>query len=98
MKINKITIMGLVGAVVPSIALAQLQVDPAPAGEPTMVAQRIITYNEHPCPLVVSATRLGDGSIRARCNNGEVYRVAVMKGIEIAMRCSAAEKMGIKGC
>jgi hypothetical protein len=80
---------------------------PAPEGDPKAVALKIIRANFDPpdCPKVSKAVRLSeDKSIRATCSNGEVFRVATMeepgskKKMEIAMKCSAARKMGIKGC
>jgi hypothetical protein len=52
----------------------------------------------HPCDDVVSSTRLSDGSIRALCSNGEVYRVARLFGELTAMKCSTAVRLGITGC
>lgn len=80
-------------------AHAQPVIGPAPNGEPTVVAQKIILENFDPpdCPLVVSAVRLGDGSIKALCTNGETYRVFTVSGQRVAMRCSVANKFGA-GC
>jgi hypothetical protein len=41
---------------------------------------------------------LKDGSIRAVCSNGEAYRVFTVKGMTVAMKCSAAAKLGVSGC
>lgn len=72
----------------------------APKGEATMVAQKIIldNFEKNDCPLVVKANRLGDGSIRATCSNGEIFRVFNLQGKNLALRCSAAAQMGISGC
>ena len=74
---------------------------PLPAGEPTVVAQKIIleSFEFEDCPVVVEALRLGDQSIRARCSNNEVFRVFRMMNYGgIAMRCSSAQKLGVRGC
>jgi hypothetical protein len=49
---------------------------PAPSGEPIVVAQRMIrdSFERSACPSVSTAQRsLDDGSIRARCSNGEIW-------------------------
>lgn len=66
--------------------------------EEMRIASRAIREAEHPCGTVAAAVRLSDGSVRAVCSNGEVYRVMTLRGELIAMKCSAAERMGIKGC
>lgn len=71
---------------------------PAPVGFPKTVAAKLIKEAEHPCGEVVEALRLPrDGSIIARCSNGERYRVFQMQGENVAMKCSAAEKLGVQG-
>jgi hypothetical protein len=76
----------------------------APKGDAKVVAHRIIleNFDRTDCPLIVAATRLGDGSIKAKCDNGQDYRVfSVIKGektLRLAMRCSAARSMGVSGC
>ena len=47
----------------------------APPGEPRTVAARAIVEAKHPCPALNSAKRLKDGSILAKCSNGEDYRI-----------------------
>jgi hypothetical protein len=71
---------------------------PAPAGNPKTVASGVIKEAEHPCPRVTSAVRQGDGSISARCSNGEDYRIFTVKSQPIAIRCRAARAMGVSGC
>lgn len=71
---------------------------PAPAGDPKVVGARVIAEADHPCPKVLDAVRLNDGSLRAVCSNGEAYRVFAFNGKSIAMRCSAAAKLGVGGC
>ena len=74
---------------------------PAPQGEATMVAQEIIlrNFDKTDCPLVTAAIRLGDGSILAECSNRERFRVFYMQTVgNVAARCSALVKMGMKGC
>lgn len=61
-------------------------------------AELAIRDGGHPCGTVTSSTRLSGGGIRAVCSNGEVYRVSVMGGHLVAMRCSAAVRLGITGC
>ena len=83
-----------------SSALAQT-IGPAPAGEPSVVAQKVIQkdFETSVCSLVVESRRLGDGSIMALCNNGERFRVFSVQSIgPVALRCSAAEKLGVEGC
>lgn len=86
---------------IPSIASGQIVIEPAPDGDAAMVAQEIILRNfeQATCPLVVTATRLGDGSIRAVCNNEEAFRVFSMPEIgPVALKCSAADELGVSGC
>ena len=81
---------------------ASSQFTPAPEGEAVIVAQKAIQANfkKAICPLVETAQRLGDGSIKAKCNNNETFRVfsAGPKKDVLAMRCSAADKLGLNGC
>lgn len=72
------------------------RVGPAPYGDPTEVASAAITYSEHPCPKVSKAIRNeADGSITARCSNGERYVILKIEAIDepAAMKCSALEKL-----
>jgi hypothetical protein len=87
----------IIAAAVMFSSIAFAQFGPAPDGEPTVIAQKIIRRNfaEDVCSLVVEAHRLGDGSIRAKCNNGEIFRII---GENIAMRCSVAAGAGVSGC
>jgi hypothetical protein len=71
---------------------------PAPVGNPKSVATRVIKEAEHPCPKVSSAKRLADGSISAKCSNGEGYRIFTVNSKPLALRCSAARKIGVEGC
>ena len=80
---------------------AYAQLEAAPDGEPTMVAQHAIEragFQGRVCSLVVSAQRVGDGSIKAICNDQETFRVFSVGGKALAMRCSAARKLGVEGC
>lgn len=61
-------------------------------------ATRAIREADHPCPTILAAQRVSDGSVRAACSNGEVYRVMKFRGEWLAMRCSAAERLGVSGC
>ncbi len=49
-------------------------------------------------PSGLAAQRVSDGSVRAACSNGEVYRVMKLRGEWLAMRCSATERLGVSGC
>lgn len=66
--------------------------------EEMRLATRAIREADHPCPIVLAAQRVSDGSVRAACSNGEVYRVMKLRGEWLAMRCSAAERLGVSGC
>lgn len=96
--------MKVMAAVIGSLLLSSMSsfgqtVGPAPDGEPTVAAQRIIRENFDPpdCPLVYQALRLGDGSIKALCTNKETYRIFSVDGKYLAMRCSAVNHLGV-GC
>lgn len=84
-------------------AVAQsFQVLPAPPGESTAVALRVIREAEHPCPRVVRASRAQNQSILAVCSNKESYLVfSIRKSsgavMDVAMKCSAARAIGVKG-
>lgn len=79
-----------------------LDTSPAPDGKPVEIAQRVIwdNFEKSDCPKVTSAKRVQDGSITAKCSNGERFRIFVVDQLNqpVALRCSAAEKMGIAGC
>lgn len=72
----------------------------APIGGPEQVAAAAIEDAGHPCGEISAAVRVPkDGSILAVCTNGERYRVFTMERVgTVAMKCSAAEKLGVKGC
>ena len=93
---------GLATALVLAAWPAFSQFAPAPEGEAVVVARKAIqgNFKKAVCPLVETAQRLGDGSIKARCNNNETFRIfsAGPKKDLLAMRCSAALKLGLKGC
>jgi hypothetical protein len=55
-------------------------------------------FTGHECGRVVEANRLSDGSIRAKCDNGEWFRIDFMNGAPVAVRCTATEKQGITDC
>lgn len=90
----------IAAALLATPATAQVAPLPAPAGDATAIAASAIRAAEHPCGKVASASRLRDGTIRALCSNGEAYRVMRMKGIAetVALKCSAAAKLGVSGC
>lgn len=88
-------------ALVPLVASAQsYQVLPAPPGDAKTVALRVIREAEHPCPKLTEAKRSADGSLLARCSNGEKYLVfsvrTVSKTMDVAMWCSAAAAIGVE--
>lgn len=97
---RSITALALMLSAATSAPAFSQQFGAAPSGEATVVAQRVIhaNFDKRICPLVVSARRVGDGSIRAQCNNRERFMVFGMQGKAIAMRCSIAEQLGVKGC
>lgn len=76
----------------------QVAIGAAPLGEPKIVAASAIRDAGHPCGKVLSAVRRSEGDVRAVCSNGETYRIFTVKGEAIAMRCSAAAKIGVTGC
>lgn len=83
------------------LASKGLDTGPAPAGEATVVARKAIleNFDKSDCPLVTSARRYGDGSIKAHCDNGEAFRVFTLSKFGlIAMRCSAVAELGVSGC
>jgi len=90
----------------PAAPPAATSAAPSPSSPPVTVvpsdemrlATRVIRAAEHPCPLVAAAVRLSDGSVRAVCSNSEIYRVMQVRGEWVALRCSAAERAGVKGC
>lgn len=69
-----------------------------PTSEEMRLATRAIREADHPCPVVLAAQRVSDGSVRAACSNGEIYRVMKFRGEWLAMKCSAAERLGVSGC
>jgi hypothetical protein len=66
--------------------------------EEMRLAARVIREAEHPCGTVTAAARLSDGSVRAVCSNSEIYRVMQLRGEWLALKCSAAQRLGIQGC
>lgn len=66
--------------------------------EEMRLAARVIREAEHPCGTVAAAVRLSDGSVRAVCSNSEIYRVMSVRGEWIALKCSAAQRLGVQGC
>ncbi len=95
MKLLFITALALAAAA--NAAGPSVSIGAAPEGEAKQVATRIIHYNFPTCKRVSSAVRLGDGSIRAKCN-GVDYRVFTVysakqgKMLELAMNCTAAKQ------
>jgi hypothetical protein len=72
----------------------------APPGEAGQVATRIIQYNFPECKRVKNATRMPDGSIKARCEKTEYWVFTVFnpkegKTIEVALNCTAAKKLNV---
>jgi tetratricopeptide (TPR) repeat protein len=83
-------------AAVPALA-AQLSVEPAPDGDPKVVAATVISLTFDPpyCPSVARASRLDDGSIKAACSNGEIFWIFSIRNKPLALRCSIAESVGV---
>jgi hypothetical protein len=71
---------------------------PAPKGDATSVANRIIKQNFDDCKSVTRASRANDGTIRATCNS-KTYLVFTLsdpktnKLHEVAMNCTAAKQL-----
>jgi Flp pilus assembly protein TadD len=86
----------LTTAAMPALA-AQLSVEPAPDGDPKVVAAAVILLNFDPayCPRVAQARRLDDGSIKAACSNGEIFWIFAIRNKPLALRCSIAESLGV---
>ena len=87
-----------VGPSATPFAYGQGKVSGAPPGEPKAVASVAIKDADHACGKVVNAVRLDTGGIRATCSNGEAFRIFRVDGKVVAMKCSAAAKLGISGC
>ncbi len=81
-----------------SAAVYAITTGPAPAGDPKTVAARALKDADHPCPKITTAIRVDDGSIKALCSNSEDYRIFTVEGKTVAMKCSAARKLGVAGC
>jgi hypothetical protein len=72
------------------------KVGPAPFGDAQSVAEAAIRYSKHPCPTVTGAVRNAiDGSVTAKCSNGERYNVSKVEAIKepIALRCSKLKEL-----
>lgn len=96
-------LLGLVVAVSAGLALhsTELQASsfgPAPKGDARKVARAAIDDAPHPCPKIISARRLKDGTIKAECDNLEDYRILSVDGQALAMRCKMARAMNVSGC
>lgn len=81
-----------------SPSTAQISMGPAPEGKAAAVAQVVIhdNFDKQVCPKVAVAQRFPDGTISAICNNDEKFRVFYMESVgNVALRCSAAAKLGI---
>lgn len=84
-------LMGAPAAAAPTIG-------PAPKGDATVVAARIIKANFPSCKRVQNAKRLTNGSIRATCEQADylvftVFDAKDNKTIELAMNCTASKKL-----
>jgi hypothetical protein len=84
----------LVLLALPTAAQAQMT-GPAPDGDPPIVAERIIQKQGfEDCPFVARAWRFGDGSIAARCSNGEWFKVFWFKPVGYtAMRSPPMDRL-----
>lgn len=89
---------GLIAILLATVAHAgSIVVGAAPAGEPNVVAAKIIKYNFPMCKKVVGAQRKSDGSIKARCDRNDyliftVFNAKEGRTLELALNCSAAKK------
>lgn len=90
--------IGVAGGYAMAVGPAHGQIGPPPSGEPKAIADAAIKAADHPCGKVRDAVRLDTGGIRAVCSNGETYRVFVWQGQLVAMKCSAAVRLGVSGC
>lgn len=79
----------------PSAPSAPVTIVPS---EDMRLASRVIKEAGHPCGSVGVAVRLSDGSVRAICTNNEIYRVFRVGGEWAALKCSAAQRLGVQGC
>lgn len=99
MKLATLTILMIpMLAVVSTSIAAPPAVGAAPKGDATAVASRIIKYNFPACKRVSSATRMPDGSIRAKCDGSEflvftVFNAKEGKVLELAMNCTVAKSI-----
>ena len=72
---------------------------PVPPGDEIQWATVAIRgFSGHECGRVVEANRLQDGTILAKCDSGEVFRIAFKDEAPIAVRCADAEMYGMKAC
>jgi tetratricopeptide (TPR) repeat protein len=83
-------------AALPALAV-QLSVEPAPDGDPKVVAAAVISLTFDPpyCPSVARASRLDDGSIKAACSNGQIFWIFAIQDKPFALRCSIIESLGV---
>lgn len=82
----------------PPSSAGSIAVGAAPKGDATTVASRIIKYNLPACKRVSGASRVLDGTIRAKCDGTNylvftVFNAKEGKVLELAMNCSAAKSL-----
>ena len=87
-----------------SNVVKDVEVLPAPKGDPVEVATKAISSAGHRCDSVANATRMDDGGIAAICRDGSNflrYRVLSTrvndKDVVVAVSCDA-RKNGFQGC
>lgn len=102
-RISPVQLLGLVIVVGTGLALHPMDLHagsfgPAPKGDARKVARAAIDDAPHPCPKIISAKRLKDGTIKAECDNLEDYRILSVDGQVLAMRCKMVRAMNVSGC
>jgi hypothetical protein len=83
-----------------SMSLAEMPTwKPVPPGDEIEWANVALrAFSGHECGKVIEAHRLPDGTIQAKCESGELFRIALRDGEPIAVMCADAEKYGMKAC
>jgi hypothetical protein len=89
-------------ALLPTVASSQTKIVPVPAGDAAQIATDAVREAGHPCRKVIDAARLTDGTIRAKCSGGQVYRIFAViqdnRRVLLALNWHAAKELGITGC
>jgi len=90
--------LGCVAALSAFAAVPIAGAGPAPKGDPTAVAAKIIKHNFPECKRVSNAVRVKDESIRAKCDGVEYMVFTVFdkkknKTHEVALNCTKAKSL-----